>query len=35
MNHTFMIVKEVDKNDIRTCDTDAADDAGGCKSGVW
>lgn len=35
VNHTFVIVKEVDKNDIRTCDTDAADDAGGCKSGTW
>jgi type IV pilus assembly protein PilA len=35
VNHTFTIVKEVEKNDIRTCDTDAADDAGGCNSGVW
>jgi type IV pilus assembly protein PilA len=35
VNHTFAIVKEVEKNDIRTCDTDAADDAGGCNSGVW
>jgi type IV pilus assembly protein PilA len=35
VNHTFVIVKEVEKNDIRTCDTDAADDAGGCKSGTW
>jgi type IV pilus assembly protein PilA len=35
VNHSYTIVKEVDKNDSRTCDTDAGDDAGGCKSGIW
>jgi len=35
VNHTFVLVKEVDKDDIRTCDTDAADNAGGCNAGSW
>ena len=34
-NHAFLIVKEVGRDDIRTCDTDAGDDAGGCSSGAW
>jgi prepilin-type N-terminal cleavage/methylation domain-containing protein len=35
VHHSFTIVKEVDRDDIRSCDTDAADDAGGCTAGVW
>ena len=35
VNHVFTIVKEVGEDDIRNCDTDAADDAGGCTSGSW
>jgi prepilin-type N-terminal cleavage/methylation domain-containing protein len=34
-NHTFTIVKEVDREDIRSCESDAADDAGGCGGGLW
>ena len=34
-NHSFTIVKEVDREDIRSCESDAADDAGGCESGIW
>ena len=35
VNHVFTIVKEVDEDDVRACDSDAADNAGGCKSGSW
>ncbi len=35
VNHVFTIVKEVDRNDLRNCDTDAGDDAGGCSAGTW
>ena len=34
-NHVFSIVKEVDREDIRSCESDAAADAGGCEAGVW
>jgi prepilin-type N-terminal cleavage/methylation domain-containing protein len=34
-HHIFQIIKEVDRDDIRVCDTDAADDAGGCTNGHW
>jgi prepilin-type N-terminal cleavage/methylation domain-containing protein len=34
-NHIFTIVKEVDREDIRSCESDAADSAGGCEDGVW
>jgi type IV pilus assembly protein PilA len=35
VNHSFTITKEVDEQDQRTCETDAADDAGGCEAGIW
>ena len=35
VNHSFTIVKEVDRQDIRTCVSDAANDAGGCTKGIW
>jgi type IV pilus assembly protein PilA len=34
-HHTFTIVKEAGENDVRTCETDAGDDAGGCNAGIW
>lgn len=34
-NHRFTIVKEAGEDDERSCDTDAADDAGGCNAGNW
>ena len=34
-HHVFRFVKEVDHEDIRSCDTDAADNAGGCNAGAW
>jgi type IV pilus assembly protein PilA len=34
-NHIYSIVKEVDRQDIRSCESDAADDAGGCTAGTW
>jgi prepilin-type N-terminal cleavage/methylation domain-containing protein len=34
-NHSFTIVKEVGRPDRRTCETGSADDAGGCRNGVW
>jgi prepilin-type N-terminal cleavage/methylation domain-containing protein len=35
VHHSFTVVKEVDRDDIRSCESDAADDAGGCTSGSW
>jgi hypothetical protein len=35
VNHSFTIVKEVDRQDIRSCESDASGDAGGCTSGTW
>jgi len=34
-HHIFTIVKEAGEEDIRTCQTDAGNDAGGCGAGVW
>jgi len=35
-NHVFTIVKDLSTDDVlRTCASDAANDAGGCSEGVW
>ena len=34
-NHRYTIVKEVDQDDIRKCETPGGNDAGGCDSGTW
>jgi prepilin-type N-terminal cleavage/methylation domain-containing protein len=34
-NHVFTIVKEAQGGEERSCETDAGDNAGGCKDGTW
>jgi type IV pilus assembly protein PilA len=34
-NHIFTIVKEAGENDVRTCQTDTGNNAGGCNAGLW
>ena len=34
-NHIYTIVKEPGEEDIRTCQSDSGNNAGGCSAGVW
>jgi type IV pilus assembly protein PilA len=34
-NHIYSIVKEPGENDIRMCQTDPGNNAGGCSAGAW